>query len=98
MMNRKKSKRSLKNVQADDLEKKKDAAKEKAEFAKKCLEEYEDFVPMFLLLDETARVLREKRMARGAVDFDFPECKINPGTQRDARWRSSHTSGTRRRC
>lgn len=72
----KKSKRSLKNVQADDLEKKKDAAKEKAEFAKKCLEEYEDFVPMFLLLDETARVLREKRMARGAVDFDFPECKI----------------------
>lgn len=30
----KKSKRSLKNVQADDLEKKKDAAKEKAEFAK----------------------------------------------------------------
>ena len=72
----KKSKRSLKNVQADDLEKKKDAAKEKAEFAKKCLEEYENFVPMFLLLDETARVLREKRMARGAVDFDFPECKI----------------------
>lgn len=51
-------------------------AKEKAEFAKKCLEEYADFVPMFLLLDETARVLRKKRMARGAVDFDFPECKI----------------------
>ena len=72
----KKSKQSLKNVQADDLEKNKDAAKEKAEFSKKCLEEYEDFVPMFLLLDETARVLREKRMARGAVDFDFPECKI----------------------
>ncbi len=36
----------------------------------------QDFVPMFLLLDETARVLRKKRMARGAVDFDFPECKI----------------------
>ena len=51
-------------------------SKEKAEFAKKCLEEYADFVPMFLLLDETARVLRKKRMARGAVDFDFPECKI----------------------
>ena len=44
--------------------------------AQKCLEEYADFVPMFLLLDETARVLRKKRMARGAVDFDFPECKI----------------------
>ncbi|RHT44871.1 ribonuclease R [Clostridium sp. AM30-24] len=52
------------------------AVKEKAEFAEKCLEEYADFVPMFLLLDETARVLRKKRMARGAVDFDFPECKI----------------------
>ncbi len=52
------------------------AVKEKAEFAGKCLEEYADFVPMFLLLDETARVLRKKRMARGAVDFDFPECKI----------------------
>ncbi len=50
--------------------------KEKAEFARKCLEEYADFVPMFLLLDETARILRKKRMARGAVDFDFPECKI----------------------
>lgn len=54
----------------------KEKTKEKAEFAKKCLEEYADFVPMFLLLDETARVLRKKRMARGAVDFDFPECKI----------------------
>lgn len=54
----------------------KERSKEKAEFAKKCLEEYADFVPMFLLLDETARVLRKKRMARGAVDFDFPECKI----------------------
>ena len=54
----------------------KEESKEKAEFAKKCLEEYADFVPMFLLLDETARVLRKKRMARGAVDFDFPECKI----------------------
>lgn len=48
----------------------------KKEFAEKCLEEYADFVPMFLLMDETAKVLRKKRMARGAVDFDFPECKI----------------------
>ncbi len=63
-----------KNPQADETEK--TVVKEKAEFAKKCLEEYADFVPMFLLLDETARVLRKKRMARGAVDFDFPECKI----------------------
>lgn len=47
-----------------------------ADFANQCLEEYREFVPMFLLMDETAKVLRSKRMARGAVDFDFPECKI----------------------
>ena len=63
-----------KNAQAD--EEKKSLLKEKAEFAENCLKEYADFVPMFLLLDETARILRKKRMARGAVDFDFPECKI----------------------
>ena len=39
-------------------------------------EKYREFVPMFLLMNETAKVLRSKRMARGAVDFDFPECKI----------------------
>ncbi len=49
---------------------------EQEQFAEACLKEYADLVPMFLLLDETAQVLRKKRMARGAVDFDFPECKI----------------------
>ena len=39
-------------------------------------EGYEPFVPMLMLLNEAAGHLREKRMARGAVDFDFPECKI----------------------
>ena len=68
------AKNGTEESQTDAPEKEK--SKEKAEFAKKCLEEYADFVPMFLLLDETARVLRKKRMARGAVDFDFPECKI----------------------
>lgn len=68
------AKNGTEEPQTDASEKEK--SKEKAEFAKKCLEEYADFVPMFLLLDETARVLRKKRMARGAVDFDFPECKI----------------------
>jgi len=48
----------------------------KNQFALDCLEEYKEFIPMFLLMDETAKVLRSKRMARGAVDFDFPECKI----------------------
>lgn len=52
------------------------AKKEAEEFKQNCLEEYRDWIPMFLLMDETAKVLRSKRMARGAVDFDFPECKI----------------------
>ena len=58
------------------LEAEKKAKQEKIDFANQCLEEYKDLVPMFLLMDETAKVLRKKRMARGAVDFDFPECKI----------------------
>lgn len=33
-------------------------------------------IPMFHLMNEAAGVLRKKRMSRGAVDFDFPECKI----------------------
>ena len=44
--------------------------------AKADLQEYAGLVPLFLLMDETAKLLRGKRMARGAVDFDFPECKI----------------------
>ncbi len=40
------------------------------------LEEYADLIPLFLLMNEAAHVLRGKRFARGAVDFDFPECKI----------------------
>lgn len=46
------------------------------QFAKQCMDEFSDLVPMFLLMNETAKVLRGKRMARGAVDFDFPESKI----------------------
>lgn len=32
--------------------------------------------PMFFQMDELARLLREKRYGRGAIDFDFPESKI----------------------
>lgn len=38
--------------------------------------ETEGFGSMFRLLDEAAGILRKKRMERGAVDFDFAECKI----------------------
>lgn len=38
--------------------------------------EYEQLIPMFKLMEELAMILRNKRMKRGAIDFDFPECKV----------------------
>lgn len=40
------------------------------------MREYEELVPMFLLMKELAGILREKRSKRGSIDFDFPESKI----------------------
>ncbi len=40
------------------------------------LREYEAFLPMFREMEKLAALLRERRRARGSVDFDFPECKI----------------------
>lgn len=40
------------------------------------IKEYEDFVPMFQLMQELAEVLKERRHKRGAINFDFPESKI----------------------
>jgi ribonuclease R len=37
---------------------------------------YESLVPMFELMEELAEVLRNKRMGRGAIDFDFKESKV----------------------
>ena len=37
---------------------------------------YESLVPMFELMEEVAEVLRNKRMKRGAIDFDFKESKV----------------------
>ena len=70
-MSKKEAREYMKHLEAE-----KKAKEAKKQFALDCLEEYAEFVPMFLLMDETAKVLRKKRMARGAVDFDFPECKI----------------------
>ena len=39
-------------------------------------EEYKELVPMFLLMEELADILRAKRYKRGSIDFDFPESKI----------------------
>ncbi|MGN1179705.1 MAG: ribonuclease R [Suilimivivens sp.] len=40
------------------------------------IQEYEELVPMFRLMQELAGILREKRKKRGSIDFDFPESKI----------------------
>ncbi|WP_028403390.1 ribonuclease R [Ectobacillus panaciterrae] len=40
------------------------------------LERYEPLVPMFKDMAELASILREKRMKRGAIDFDFKEAKV----------------------
>lgn len=41
-----------------------------------CFSEYREFAPMFFEMNEAAELLRARRRARGAVDFDFAECKI----------------------
>lgn len=42
----------------------------------KTTQEYRDFVSMFQLMKELSAILRKRRYNRGAIDFDFPECKI----------------------
>ncbi|MCH1625750.1 ribonuclease R [Fredinandcohnia quinoae] len=37
---------------------------------------YEPLVPMFEEMERLAEILREKRMKRGAIDFDFKEAKV----------------------
>ncbi|MCK9478916.1 MAG: ribonuclease R [Firmicutes bacterium] len=39
-------------------------------------DEYNSFVPVFELMRELAMILRDKRMERGSIDFDFPEPKV----------------------
>ena len=38
--------------------------------------QYSEFVDMFNLMAELSKILRNRRYKRGAIDFDFPECKI----------------------
>ncbi|WP_347709261.1 ribonuclease R [Bacillus sp. FJAT-47783] len=39
-------------------------------------QQYEPLVPMFETMAELANILRQKRMDRGAIDFDFKEAKV----------------------
>lgn len=41
------------------------------------MEEYQELIPMFRLMEELSGILRQKRYNRGAIDFDFPEAKIS---------------------
>lgn len=38
--------------------------------------EYSELVSMFELMAELSAILRKRRYGRGAIDFDFPECKV----------------------
>src|SRR5690606_6162927 len=40
------------------------------------MERYESLVPMFRDMADLAQILRNKRMSRGAIDFDFKESKV----------------------
>lgn len=40
------------------------------------INEYQDFIPEFKLMEKLALILKEKRLNRGAIDFDFPESKV----------------------
>ena len=40
------------------------------------IENYQELVPMFLLMKELADLIRKRRKERGSIDFDFPESKI----------------------
>ncbi|MBU9722215.1 MULTISPECIES: ribonuclease R [Bacillaceae] len=40
------------------------------------MKDYEELIPFFKLMGELAEILRKKRMARGAIDFDFKEAKV----------------------
>lgn len=50
-----------------------DAAR--AEYEELALE-YKELLPMFRQMRDLSKLLRARRRKRGAVDFDFPECKI----------------------
>ncbi|WP_429144999.1 ribonuclease R [Anaerotaenia torta] len=40
------------------------------------IREYQELVPVFLLMQELAEILKERRHRRGSINFDFPESKI----------------------
>jgi len=39
-------------------------------------DEYVEYVDMFALMKDLQGILKDKRKKRGAIEFDFPECKV----------------------
>lgn len=44
-------------------------------------EEYRDLVPQIEEMESLCHILRQRRMSRGAIDFDFPELKVKLDAQ-----------------
>jgi len=40
------------------------------------IDRYADLIDDFKMMEELCNILRKKRMSRGSIDFDFPECKV----------------------
>lgn len=47
-----------------------------AEHDEQLREKYQDMLPHLENMERLCRILRERRMRRGAIDFDFPELKV----------------------
>lgn len=45
------------------------------------METYKSLIPMFLDMERLSEIIRKRRVKRGAIDFDFPECKIKLNSQ-----------------
>ncbi len=43
---------------------------------KEAQDEYRDFVDTFFAMEDLAKILKENRIKRGSIDFEFPESKV----------------------
>lgn len=51
---------------------------ERSAWQSAAMEEYADWVDTFCQMAELAELRRQLRLKRGSIEFDFPECKIEP--------------------
>lgn len=53
-----------------------DKVNEILEGSKKAADEYKDFVDIFFAMKDLSLILKENRIRRGSIDFEFPESKV----------------------